>query len=102
MGTCEDKRFREMLHRYELGRLSAEEQEELERHLLECDECFQDFSEFQKTVEHLRFSPRVKDAIRQLAADEARESSPQTFTAIQAVLGPGYIGCNGGFNPPGD
>ena len=65
-----------MLHRYELGRLTPEEEEELELHLLECDQCFRDFAEFQKTVEHLRFSRKVKDAIGHLAGQGETTASP--------------------------
>ncbi len=92
MGKCENRRFREMLHRYELGRLPVEEQEELEQHLLECDECFQDFSEFQATVEHIRFSPKVRDAIVQLAGqEEATPAVPKKAGKFRPFLIPASL-----------
>jgi tetratricopeptide (TPR) repeat protein len=67
-----------MIHHYELGLLTNEEQELVEQHLLDCDECFASFSEFQKAARHIRFSPEIKDLIGQLDADSQKAPTEQS------------------------
>ncbi|MBN1210967.1 MAG: zf-HC2 domain-containing protein [candidate division Zixibacteria bacterium] len=75
MSECKDRRFREMLHLYELGQLSPEQLEELEVHLLECDACFEEIQQFDRTVLHLRHSDKIRAAIAQLA--ETKSELPE-------------------------
>ena len=67
MSECKDRRFREMLHLYELGQLNPEQLGEFEVHLLECDACFEDVQQFDRAALHLRHSDNVRNAIAQLA-----------------------------------
>ena len=57
MSECTDRRFREMLHLYELGQLKPEQLEELEIHLLECDACFEE-------VQQCRYRSTGRDKTR--------------------------------------
>jgi tetratricopeptide (TPR) repeat protein len=78
-----------MLHRYELGQLPLDEQEALERHLLDCDECFESFSEFHAAAEHIRFSTKVREAIGEMAeGSEEIQTAPVKTGKLKALLIP--------------
>lgn len=79
MSECTDKRYREMLHLYELGQLSPEQLEEFEIHLLECDACFEEVQQFDRAALHLRHSDNVRAAITQLAETKT-ETAGETPT----------------------
>ena len=79
MSECTDRRFREMLHLYELGQLKPEHLEELEIHLLECDACFEEVQQFDRAALHLRHSDNVRAAIAQLAETKPESAGEKPF-----------------------
>ncbi len=64
-----DKWLEQMLHAYELGLLDAEQQEAFELYLLEHDELFENVHGFERVSRLLRNSPKVREAIDQMAAE---------------------------------
>ena len=67
MSGCNDKRFENMLHAYELNLLDEKEQFEFEVHLYKCSSCFEKVERFQKTTDLLRHSRKVRDAIEKIS-----------------------------------
>lgn len=74
MAGCLDRRYRDMLHAYELGMLTDEERRDLELHLLECDSCMEEAGEFRDTIRTMRRSPEIRDAIEKIADDSTRDA----------------------------
>lgn len=79
MSACSDKNYRELLHLYELGLLDADQTDQFERHLMDCEACFEAVQAFSKPVAHLHHSPRVKQAVAELA--EASEYPEKAATS---------------------
>ncbi|HOP06307.1 MAG TPA: tetratricopeptide repeat protein [candidate division Zixibacteria bacterium] len=67
-GECRDKRFSEMIHAYELGRLTDEERQEFELHLMECEYCFKRVQAFRETTNLLLHDRDVQSEIKEQAA----------------------------------
>ncbi len=74
MSTCTDKRFEEMLPRYELNLLSDTDCAAFEEHLYHCDSCFAKVSETQDSARALRFDSRVRARVAQLAGEQTSPS----------------------------
>ncbi|MFQ5486728.1 MAG: zf-HC2 domain-containing protein [Desulfobacterales bacterium] len=55
---CIDSRLGEMIWQYQLGKLSADERNRFEAHLLECDCCFQEAYAMHAVVERFRENPQ--------------------------------------------
>jgi len=54
MRQCTNPDIGRMLVFYEFGRLSSDEKEKLENHLLECDLCYQELYEFSPAIKTIR------------------------------------------------
>jgi tetratricopeptide (TPR) repeat protein len=66
-----------MLHAYELGMLTDDERRELELHLLECDSCMQEATQFGKTIRTIRQSADIRESVRRIAEDPADGSTSE-------------------------
>lgn len=80
MSECRDKKFKEMLHAYELGLLSDEDRAAFETHLIECDYCFERVQRMETASSLIRDDSDarqvVNDAVEheeKVLAEEARE-----------------------------
>ena len=83
---CNDPRYREMLHNYEMGLLSEAEETEFELHLYSCEYCLKKIEEFRDTARHLKFDPVVREEIGRLAAEETSdEKTPSFFDRFAAA-----------------
>ena len=66
MSECNDKRYRDLIHAWELGLLSDDERREFELHLMECPACFEDVQRFRREAEALRTDASVADRLQSL------------------------------------
>jgi tetratricopeptide (TPR) repeat protein len=72
MSECRDKRFRDMIHAYELGMLTDDDRRRFEIHMLECDSCF-------ALVERSKATSRLLNtdkSIREVVDRTDRENTP--------------------------
>ncbi len=82
MGGCQDHRFREMLFAYELGMLQGEALDELELHLLECEECNKEAQHLTQASGIIRHDPNIREMISGLA-EEKEDSFPERVGATK-------------------
>jgi len=75
VNKCTDKRFRDMIHAYELHMLTEDERREFELHLLDCDSCMEEVKQFGETVREMRRSAEVRDSVREMAEIKSAEKS---------------------------
>ncbi|MBN2226227.1 MAG: tetratricopeptide repeat protein [candidate division Zixibacteria bacterium] len=80
MSNCNDRRFENMLHAYELGMLSESEREEIEIHLLDCDHCYARLMEMKREMALLRNDPDVRLTINDSVGKESSERPLQAET----------------------
>ncbi len=70
MANMDEKRFRELLHAFELGvLLTDEERRDFELYLLEHDEMLEEVKQFQSVVRRLKLNPEVRETVEGLAGD---------------------------------
>lgn len=85
-GKCNDPRFRQMLHNYEMGLLSEAEETEFELHLYNCEFCLKEIEKFEETARHLKFDPVIREELQKLAAEtENEEVAPSFFKRLLAA-----------------
>lgn len=93
--TCADNSVQLMLHAWELGVLSEQDAERVERHLLVCDECFEKVRNFERTSELLRSDSRILEgadervAVAQNAKQPRRRWRDYLWPAGPLLLKPG-------------
>jgi len=76
MAEINDKRFRELLHAYELGLLlTDDERREIELYLLEHDDLLEEAREFHAVIEQMRQNPEVRQSIGELAEGQTEETT---------------------------
>jgi tetratricopeptide (TPR) repeat protein len=68
MAECRDKKYKEMLHAYELGLLSDKDRMAFETHLIECDYCFEKVQRMETASRMIRDDSDIRQAV-----DEAIE-----------------------------
>lgn len=71
-GRCINPEVGRLLHSYELGLLTSEEDERFERHLLSCDHCHTELHRFETHAKLLRSHQAVR---REVAAPDAVATS---------------------------
>ncbi len=82
MGECTDKRFRDLIHLYELDILPPEEKEAFELHLYECQECFEAVRQFREETLILRHDPDLHETVKESSAIRLpEEEAPETREA---------------------
>jgi len=67
MDSAEEKRYRDMLHAYELGLLTDEERVEFELHVLECDSCRQELLDFRETIRLINHDTEIRATVERIA-----------------------------------
>jgi len=73
MKECSDKRYRDLLHAYELGMLDDDRRRAFEAHLLECDACYEQVRRFQAASRLLNQDWEVRNLAARAGADESPE-----------------------------
>ncbi len=81
MSKCKDPKLGALLHAYELNALSQEDAEKVEIHLLGCEHCFNQLSNFELEAALLSSSDEVKELI----TEAAREEYPQTESLLKRL-----------------
>ncbi len=66
MSDCTDRRFEEMLHAYELGMLSEDDQRQFEVHLIECPHCFEAAQKGKDLAKLLHYDTDFKEMAHRL------------------------------------
>ena len=69
-----EKRFRHLLHAFELGLLSDQEREEFELLLLENDAFYEEVLQAQQVIQLLKEDDTLKDLAAGLTGDDASRS----------------------------
>jgi hypothetical protein len=88
MSLCSDIETGRLIHAYEIGRLSEDEQERFEIHLLECEHCFEEVRSFEDVATLLREDPDVRAALQEAAADAEPEPPEPILRKIWRYLWP--------------
>ena len=87
MSQCIDKDVGQLLHDYELGLLSADDNRRFEMHLYECDHCLNQVREFRDTSRILIGDPDFQKLTSDLAGDDrAPDSSKRTFPFVKYLM----------------
>jgi len=86
VSECIDKKFEKQLYAYELGMLTEEEAQEVERHLYACEDCFNQAREFRNVVRLLHQSDRVRSQIRSDATGRRITKMTRLLIAAVAVV----------------
>lgn len=93
MSECSDKNVGRLLHAFELDTLPEVQREVFEKHLYECDYCFERIQAFEKAALHLRHDPEVRKSIQGLTGSSERSARNQrrvravrTALAMAAVI----------------
>jgi len=81
MKKCVSPDVGKLLHAYELKKLSAENNERFEIHLLECDHCFKEVNEFDKVSNLMTTEKKIRVAVR-----EAVDGTPATESLLSKIL----------------
>ncbi len=74
MGGCKNRRFRDAMHCYELGLLEGDELVEFERHLFDCETCFNEVREFHRASQHLLRNREVSETVTAFVNETAEQS----------------------------
>jgi len=69
MSECSDRRFQDKLMAYELGVLSDQERQELELHLLQCEDCFREVRNFQPAARLMRNNRELQRKFAAMLSD---------------------------------
>ncbi len=75
MEPRDHRKYRDMIHAYELGVLDDASRAEFELHLMECPSCFERVKSFAETAEFLRDDSDVKNLVREKAGSSSPEKS---------------------------
>ncbi len=76
MSQCQDKRFQDMIHAYEIDMLTAEDRRQFEIHMLECDACFARVARFKATSRLLNKDESIRRVVEQ--TDQANASGSES------------------------
>lgn len=68
MSRCPDPEYGDMLHAWELGMLSEEEQRRFELHLLQCEECSEEAGQFVQVGRLLQNDPDFRPSADEFSA----------------------------------
>lgn len=83
---CIDPELGRLLHAFELGALSEEENEQFSIHLMRCEHCFQKALEFKEAAVYLRRSDKIRKMVAEKSSD--RTTTEATGTRIINYLWP--------------
>lgn len=83
---CNDKRFEQMLHAYELGMLTEEERQHLECHLMDCPHCWEQVLRMEPAATLMKRDSDVHEVIRRVV-----DAHAQTDTAPRRKLRRAFV-----------
>ena len=91
MNQCKGPEYQKMMHAWELDLLSEKERQVFEQHLMGCQSCADEISQFRSTVATLKQSTKAQRRVAQLdKADsidrQASSLRPARILAIAALL----------------
>lgn len=88
MSGCINKELGQLLHDYELGLLSDEDNNRFEMHLYECEHCLAQVRDFMDASKILVGDPDAQDLVEKLARESEgeRKHSPFLKLLIAAIL----------------
>jgi hypothetical protein len=91
MSKCINNDIGKKLYLYELGKLSGQERDEFEIHLIECEYCSKQAAEFGQTADFIRNDPGAREIVKEvLEFDEAKGRSKagtlKLYYLIAAVI----------------
>jgi hypothetical protein len=87
MSDCVDKKLGQLLHDYELGLLSNEDNRRFEMHLYECDYCLEQVREFMDVSRIISKDPDAVALIENVAEkSDKKKTSPYLRLLIAAIL----------------
>ena len=86
---CNNKHFGNMLHAYELGLLTPEDNQSFELHLYECDYCFERVREFTGETSVIRHDSDLQQVVADTTADTIEE--PQAKPSESRRRLPGLV-----------
>lgn len=69
MNECTNIKTGQMLHDYELDMLSAEDKQQFELHLYDCDYCLSLVREFMSESRIIKYDPEARKIIEEMAGD---------------------------------
>lgn len=75
MAECTDKKTGRMLHAYELGALTENEERDFDLHLIDCRHCREKVKEFQEFSHSMRNSRRIGAKVKKIS-DSMMEIKP--------------------------
>lgn len=75
MADCTEKKFIQYLAAYEMGLLEKEELEQLEQHLLVCDDCLNEIRQFHDVAGHILNSPGIRKIVERPAGSSKKAVS---------------------------
>jgi tetratricopeptide (TPR) repeat protein len=86
MAECRDKKFKEMLHAYELDLLSKEELASFEMHLIECDYCFEKVQRMEMASRMIRDDSDIRGIVDETIdlEDKAKEEETKRIKSRKA------------------
>ncbi len=80
MTGCKDRNLEKLLYAYELGMLDPQQEEQIELHLMECEDCFGRSKRFRKAACLIKSDSEIRLVIRDLA----RSGQDQSASRIPA------------------
>lgn len=86
MSRCKKPEIKKLFHAYELGLLGEDQIQELELHLLECEECFGELKSFENEALSLKQSQKIKEHVYELT--ESKKSDEATGFKLKRLLIP--------------
>jgi len=87
MKECSNKGLGQLLHDYELGLLSEEDNHRFEMHLYECDFCLAQAKEFIDVSKILAKDPEAKALINKIAEEpEGKEGKKRTSPLLKLLI----------------
>ena len=76
MSSCTNMEMERMLHDYELSMLSAEDKQQFELHLYECDHCLSRVREFMNVSRIIRTDQDVRAIVQDIAVEIDKKKQP--------------------------
>jgi hypothetical protein len=86
MSGCIDQKLGQLLHDFELGLLSEEDNRRFELHLYDCDHCLDQVREFMDVSKILAKDPDARTLIEKVAAETGQKNHTKKFSPFLRLL----------------
>jgi tetratricopeptide (TPR) repeat protein len=80
MSGCNDKRFEQMLHAFEIGILTDHDREEFQLHLFDCQHCYEQASRMEEAIALLRTDSDLQEIPRTVVEDRSNQRPSEQET----------------------